>query len=130
MNPNENPNSPGSEQPTQYSDPINQPTSEQPQSTPPVTENSDANQAVAAPLIGQDDPGKTLGIVSIVLDVLGLALIGAILGYLSKKKSKEAGYDGTLGQIGMIIGLVLVGLGTLVFIAYIALFAIVFSSAA
>ena len=65
-----------------------------------------------------------------MLDVLGLALIGAILGYLSKKKSKEAGYDDTLGQIGMIIGLVLVGLGTLVFIAYIALFAVVFSSAA
>lgn len=60
-----------------------------------------------------DNPGKTLGIVSIVLDFIGFALIGLILGIISRKKSKQAGQSATLGTVGMALGIVftIIGLG-------------------
>jgi len=71
-------------------------------------------QPAAAPQVQREDPGKTLGIVSIVLDFVGFALIGIVLGVMSKKKSKEAGFDGSLGNIGMIIGIVFVVLNIVI----------------
>lgn len=54
-----------------------------------------------------EDPGKTLGILGIVLGVLILPPIGIVLGIMSKNRSKAAGHDGTLGQVSFIIGTIL-----------------------
>ncbi len=58
----------------------------------------------------REDPGKVLGILSLVFIVL-FPLVGAILGFIGRKKSREAGFDGQLGNIGFIINTVLTVLG-------------------
>lgn len=107
------------EAPSFSSDPLLSPPPAQQTGQP---QQQQQNRPVPQP--GQEDPGKVLGIVSVVLDVVGMALIGAILGYLSKKESQDAGFDGTLGNVGMIIGIVLTALSTLLIIAYFALIGI------
>ena len=77
--------------------------------------------------IYKSDPGKALGIVSLILGAVALALcsccysmiycfygvgplilavVAAVLGFLSVKKSKAAGYKNVLGKIGLILGIV------------------------
>lgn len=68
-----------------------------------------------------EDPGKVLGILGIVLGLLVMAPLGIILGIMSKNRSKAAGYDGSLGQVSLIIGAVLTVLGVLVLVGFIAL---------
>jgi len=92
--------------------------------TPHQPDQQPQPQHQPVPQPGQEDPGKVLGIFSIVLDVVGITLIGAILGYLSKKESRKAGFDGTLGNVGMIIGIVLAALSTLAFLAYVLFFVV------
>lgn len=58
----------------------------------------------------REDPGQTLSIVSLVLIVI-LPLAGMICGIVGRNKSREAGFDGKLGQIGFIINLILTILG-------------------
>lgn len=52
------------------------------------------------------DPGKTLGILSIVLPFVGLGLVGLILGIIGKVKSKKAGFKNTPALVGIIISIV------------------------
>lgn len=77
-----------------------------------------------APQVRVEDPGKTLGIVSIVLDVIGFAPVGLVLGVISKKKSRQAGFDGSLGNVGMIIGIIFTIIGVL-FVGFLALISVV-----
>lgn len=52
----------------------------------------------------QTNPGQVLGIVSIVLGLTGcLSLIGVILGFMSRSRSKRAGASTTLGTVGLVI---------------------------
>ena len=70
----------------------------------------------AAP--GQD-PGKTMGIVGLVLSFLGcLSSVGLILSIVAFNKSKKAGYKNGLALAGIIVGaivLVLTIIGSIVF---------------
>ncbi|GLY57891.1 MAG: DUF4190 domain-containing protein [Cellulosimicrobium funkei] len=70
----------------------------------------------AAP--GQD-PGKTMGIVGLVLSFLGcLSIVGLILSIVAFNKSKKAGYKNGLALAGIIVGaivLVLTIIGSIVF---------------
>lgn len=68
-----------------------------------------------------EDPGKILSILGIVLGVIATPIVGVILSILGQKKSKEAGFDGHLGKIGIIINAVLFGLGTLIVIGFVIL---------
>ncbi|AIY00362.1 hypothetical protein ART_0763 [Arthrobacter sp. PAMC 25486] len=52
------------------------------------------------------DPGKTLGILSVILPFVGLGLVGLILGIIGKVKSKKAGFKNTPALVGIIIGIV------------------------
>lgn len=75
-----------------------------------------------------EDPGKTLGIVSIVLAFF-VAPGGIITGYLSRKASREAGLaDNQLGKIGFILGIVFTILGVIVTIIYIVAIAALMGS--
>jgi len=69
-----------------------------------------------APAAVGENPGQTLGIISIVLDVIGLAFVGMILGIISRSKSKAAGMPTTLGTIGMVLGIIFTVIGFLYFI--------------
>lgn len=54
------------------------------------------------------DPGKTLGILSVILPFVGLGLVGLILGIIGRVKSKKAGFKNTPALVGIIIGIVAV----------------------
>ena len=52
---------------------------------------------------GAQDPGKTLGIVGLVLAFVA-ALIGVIVSAIALNKSKKAGFKNTPALIGIIVG--------------------------
>lgn len=50
------------------------------------------------------NPGKTLGIVSLILSIVGVGLVGLILGIIGLNKSKAAGQKNGLALAGIIVG--------------------------
>lgn len=72
--------------------------------------------ATPTPQVPAQDPGQIYGILSLITIPLSLTLIGVILGYIGMRKSKAAGYDGTLSKIGLIICAVLTILGLIAII--------------
>jgi len=65
------------------------------------------------------DPGKTMGIVGLVLSFLGcLSIVGLILSIVALNKSKKAGYKNGVALAGIIVGavvLVLTIVGSILF---------------
>jgi len=65
-----------------------------------------APQGYGAP--EQTDPGKTLGIVGLVLSIIGCtSLIGLILSIVALNKSKKAGYKNGIALAGIIVGAIM-----------------------
>ncbi len=64
------------------------------------------NQGYQQPAPVAENPGQTMGIISIVLTFLGLGFVGIILGIISRNKSKQANAPTTLGTIGLVFGIV------------------------
>ena len=69
------------------------------------------------------DPGRTLGIVGLVLSILGLgcglsAVAGVIVSAIGLNKSKAAGYKNTLALVGLILGVVFIVLGFIITFTY------------
>lgn len=61
------------------------------------------------------NPGKTMGIVSLVLSIIGIHLVGVILGFVGMSQSKKAGQKNgfalagiILGFVGMVVGLIVI----------------------
>lgn len=86
-------------------------------------------KAVPAPKQAAADPGKALGIVSLILGIVSMvslgfpaaSVVGIILGSIGKKKSAEAGFVNSPAKIGTIlsiIGLVLFVLAMVVYVVY------------
>ncbi len=69
---------------------------------------SPGNRVDAPP--GVDYPGKTLGIVGLVLVFLTV-VIGLILSIVANNQSKAAGYTNTPAKIGIILGIIFLVLG-------------------
>jgi hypothetical protein len=59
-------------------------------------------------------PGKTLGIVALILAILPFQLIGLILGIVANNQSKAAGYKNTVAKAAIIISIVLMVLGLII----------------
>ena len=76
-------------------------------------------QATAAPPHTAEDPGKTLGIVGLVLAIVA-PLVGVIVSAIAMNTSKKAGYQNKLAKIGLIVGIVLTILGIIGGIAYVS----------
>ena len=57
-----------------------------------------------------DFPGKTLGIVGLVLAIVA-PLIGLIISVVANNQSKAAGFPNQLAKIGIIVGAILTVLG-------------------
>ena len=71
-----------------------------------------------------DFPGKTLGIVGLVLAILA-PLVGIIVSAVALSQSKKAGFENKLAKIGLIVGIVLT---VLYVVLYIVVFAAAFSA--
>lgn len=96
------------------------------QSTPPITPPeyrppSNNTQPVSAPaaapltpIPGQDDPGKVLGIIGIILAFF-VSIVGLVISIISRKRSINAGFSGTLGTVGIVLNSVFTAIGVLVF---------------
>jgi hypothetical protein len=62
--------------------------------------------APAAPAPAPANPGKTMGIVALVLSIIGVHLIGIILGFVGLNQSKKAGQKNGFAVAGIIIGFI------------------------
>lgn len=67
------------------------------------------------PAPGTDFPGKTLGIVGLIVAIFA-NLIGLIISAIALSQSKKAGYKNTPALIGVIVGAVLLAVGIIVFV--------------
>ncbi|MDO5752189.1 DUF4190 domain-containing protein [Arthrobacter sp.] len=82
---------------------------------------SQAPQAYGQPGYGMqpEDPGKTLGIIGLVLCFV-FSLAGLIVSIIAKKKSAAAGFtNNTPANVGVILGWIFTILGVIGFIIYI-----------
>lgn len=53
-----------------------------------------------------EDPGKTMGIISLVLGLINIGLVGLILGIIARSKSKAAGYNNGIALAGIIVSVI------------------------
>ncbi|MBO0812792.1 MAG: hypothetical protein J2P23_12205 [Microlunatus sp.] len=60
----------------------------------------------AAPVQQAEDPGKTLGIVGLVLSFV-TSLPGLIVSIIAVRKSKAAGFSNTIAKVGIVVGAVI-----------------------
>lgn len=86
--------------------PNEQPPAPQPEQVP--------TQAPAPAPVQAENPGKGLGIASLVTSLVGLGLVGVILGIIGLVKSKKAGMGNGFALAGLIIGVINV-IGVLIF---------------
>lgn len=68
----------------------------------------------AAPATPADFPGKTLGIVGLVLAIF-MNVVGLIISIIARNQSKAAGFPNTPAKAGIIVGIIT----TILAIAYI-----------
>jgi hypothetical protein len=61
---------------------------------------------------GTDYPGKTLGIVGLILTFV-FTLVGLILSIVAFNQSKAAGFKNTPAKVGIILGIVFLVLGVI-----------------
>ena len=62
------------------------------------------------------NPGKTMGVVALVLSIIGLHLIGIIVGFVGLNQSKKAGQKNGFALAGVIIGFI----GLVIFAVFLA----------
>jgi hypothetical protein len=80
-------------------------------------------EATPSPTTEADFPGKTLGLVGLILAIVA-PVVGIIISAVALSQSKNAGFPNKLAKIGLIVGIVLTVLG----VAYLVVFATVFSA--
>ena len=72
---------------------------------------------VPAPAAPASAPGKTLGIVGLILSFFGpVSLIGLILSIVARSQSKKAGVSNTPATIGIVIGIIVLVITIISFI--------------
>lgn len=116
MDPNQQPVAPT---PTQPQTPPEAPAPTQPQVQPPVT-TPEASTPPAQATQGGENPGKTLGIVSLVLGIIGMGLVGLIVGIIGLKKSKKVGMSNGLAVAGIVVSIIsiVIGLAIIAMVAF------------
>ncbi|HLU63456.1 MAG TPA: hypothetical protein VKY66_02900 [Protaetiibacter sp.] len=81
-----------------------------------------------APAPSGDYPGKTLGIVGLIL-VFVVTVVGLIVSAVALSQSKKAGFKNTPAKVGVILGIVFIALGVIFTVLWFAVFATTFSAA-
>lgn len=74
-----------------------------------MTSSAPQSRAPQAAPAGQDFPGKTLGIVGLIVAIF-FNLIGLIISIIAFNQSKKAGYKNTPALAGIIVGAVFLGI--------------------
>lgn len=74
-----------------------------------------------------DYPGKTLGIVGLILAII-MPLVGLIISIVAQSQSKKAGYPNKMAKVGVIVGAILVVLGIIGGIIYAIIIGMAISS--
>jgi len=62
----------------------------------------------------QSIPGKTLGIVAVIVTFIASSVVGLILGYVARGQSREVGYENTPAKVAIIAGWILTALGLII----------------
>jgi hypothetical protein len=75
-----------------------------------------AYSAPAPAPAGEAVPGKTLGIVALILSILPFQLFGIILGFVARSQSKKVGAKNTPATAAIIVGFVLGALGIIILV--------------
>ncbi|MDM4763331.1 DUF4190 domain-containing protein [Galbitalea sp. SE-J8] len=88
-----------------------------PEPTPPATPGTPV-----PPPVGVDYPGKTLGIVGLVLAFV-FAIAGLIVSIIAQNQSKAAGYKNTPAKVGLILSIVFIVLWILFWVLWAVIFA-------
>ena len=57
------------------------------------------------------DPGRTLGIVGLILSIIGCSLIGLILGIVAYRQSSQVGIKNNIALAAIIVGVIWIVLG-------------------
>ncbi|GAA3899564.1 DUF4190 domain-containing protein [Microbacterium invictum] len=125
---------PSGDQPPAYQPPAGDPASYQaPAYGASAPEQPGAAPAYAAPAYPTEgygapqpvNPGKTMGIVALILAIvpIGLQLVGLILGIVALVQSKKAGQKNGMALAAIIVSSVLIVLGVIVGIVVFTLFA-------
>jgi hypothetical protein len=60
-----------------------------------------------------DFPGKTLGIVGLILSIVS-SIVGLIISIVANNQSKAAGYTNTPAKIGIVVGAILTVIGVII----------------
>jgi len=81
---------------------------------------TDATPAPTPAPAGTDFPGKTLGIVGLIVAIF-FNLIGLIISIIAFNQSKAAGFKNTPAKAGIIVGAVLFVVGILFYVLFFAL---------
>ena len=102
------------------------PDSSNPASYPPAPPAPAAAPYSAPGAATDEDPGRMLGIVALILAFF-VQIAGLIVGIIARKKSKEAGYSNGFATAAIWISIVLMVLGVIIAIAIIAGGAALFS---
>ena len=68
---------------------------------------------VGGPVRATEDPGRTLGIVGLVLAFI-TSLPGLIVSIIAFRKSKKAGFSNTIAKVGIIIGSIFTALALVI----------------
>ncbi|MEP7205266.1 MAG: DUF4190 domain-containing protein [Candidatus Saccharibacteria bacterium] len=92
------------------------PTAPTPVAAPVPVSISQPQQVYQQPMPEGNNPGKGLGIASLVTSLVGLGLVGIVLGIIGLKKSKTAGMKNGLATAGIILGIISTILVTLVIV--------------
>jgi heme/copper-type cytochrome/quinol oxidase subunit 2 len=89
------------------------------QTTPATPVTPEAPTAPAPQQTMADDPGKTMGIVGLILAFF-IPLAGFIVSLIARSKSKKAGHSNTPAIIGIILSVVFFVLQTIVLLGMVA----------
>lgn len=83
----------------------------------------------SAPEVGtkEEDPGLALGVAAMAFIFSGLQLVGIILAIIGMKRSKAAGYSGSVSRMALILNIIIAVLAIVAIVLYVILIA-VFSS--
>lgn len=85
-----------------------------------------ATPTTTAPTAPADFPGKTLGLVGLILAIVA-PVVGIVVSAIARSQSKNAGYENKLAKIGLIVG---IALTVAIIVLYVVVFAVAMQNGA
>jgi small-conductance mechanosensitive channel len=80
-----------------------------------------ANYQTASTPVAAEDPGRTLGIIGLILSIVA-SVAGLIVSVIARNRSRAAGFDNTIAKAGIIVGIITTVLVVVYFVVVLAVF--------